>query len=560
MNAQRMPWRFYGRQTQMEELAHDLEFIPDRHNVRNGRRQFSTCKIRGRRGLGKTALVLQLQAKAPSDLPIIYLELPNPDNVPTDGDPINVEAIARRITELAEGHGSVPVRFGERVHRRLAAGRAWKDPHFKFQALLQALIKEGGVVVFDEFHLAKKLGLVTDIREVIRNCHDVGRKLDHPGKLVLMGSHQQELQSLFASDAPLYGTTNAYLHLHPWSLRTTMRVAAEHDILPNPGKFLTLWTAYGGSPRNWQRYCTDERYAPLHAINDEDEWRRGFLAAERNFLTEWKERFDARTTIELREPERRILLWVGHHHPRGIKLKDIPVGDYADKLAAVQMLETDLDLMSSHGPLLVRDHSRWKISDQYTLFQLHVFPELMAQADDQKIEGLRGRPELARLLSLEGVGLETLATTFMGEQDGVTWHQSNVWHPRIAREGDIDVMAANVNTEPWTVWLGEAKRNENDLYPGMIKAFQDRFLTTLGNSDEAKKIRTAKLQRQLFATTFPRGSRERLRSAGFEAVDLHAMARSFGIEPWRKPVAANVPAEPEEENKPTEPPRPRMGM
>ena len=537
MTTQRPPWRFYGRKGPMDYLANLLEFIPDRHNARNGRRQFSTYKIRGRRGLGKTALVQQMSKLAPADLPVIYYELPNPDSVPPSGEPISVEAIRQQVCNLVDHHGSGTGRLGEKVRRVLSEDFEWTENHFKFQALLRALIKVGAVVVLDEFHLAKDLGLVTDVKQVINDCHSSGRKLYNPGKLVLMGSHQQNLEALFTSAAPLYGRTNAYLHLHPWSLETTMTMAAEQGILSSPGKFLTLWTSYGGIPRNWERYCTDELYLPLHAIDDEDDWRRAFLSTERTFLTEPKERFDARTFIELERSVRDILLWIGRNHPRGVQLNDIPFSDFASKLTAVQMLETELDLMSVHSPVGQRDHSRWKISAQYTLFQIHVFPELMTRPEGKRVTGFEDEPELPRLLSLEGSGLENLAATYMAEQEGVTWSQSNVWNSQMAKDGDIDVMAINRGAEPWTVWLGEAKRSENQLRPGKIKSFQDRFLTTLEAGSGVKKVQNSKLHRLLFATTFTKDARARMKTAGFETLDIHSMARNYGIEPNPGPVA-----------------------
>ena len=50
---ERPSWRFYGRKKEMDSLAYDLEFQPDPHDRRGGRRQFSTFRVRGRRGTGQ---------------------------------------------------------------------------------------------------------------------------------------------------------------------------------------------------------------------------------------------------------------------------------------------------------------------------------------------------------------------------------------------------------------------------------------------------------------------------------------------------------------------------
>ncbi|MDE2738791.1 MAG: hypothetical protein OXH47_04620 [Paracoccaceae bacterium] len=534
---ERSPWRFYGREMEIEMLERDLEFLPDPHGKRNGRRQFSVLKIRGRRGLGKTRLIQEIIPRVPHGLPFVLYELPNPKRESTSIGAINQELL------LKAGE----VGLGEEMQGILQPVTQYTTDTYRFMDILQAYMKLGAVVVLDEFHLVKNLGLVSYAKQAIDQ--GIFGKDSHPGKIVLMGSHQQKLQDLFTASAPLYGKVNAHVHLHPWPLSTIMEMASEQGILKEPGKFLTLWTAYGGIPRNWERYCTDDRFAHLHSISDEKEWRMAFLMAEKTFLTEPMERFDARTFIELTSEVRDVLLWFGREHPRGAKLDLIPseLGSRAFKLEACEMLHTDLDLMDRYGPLLIRDNVRWKITDQYTLFQINIFRELMTPSDDRMALEFDKTPELARMMTIEGVGMESLATAFMAEQEGINWKQSTVWHTHVAGEGDIDVLAANTMVDPWKVWLGEAKRNEDQFNTDKIKNFQDRFLAKLGDGSQARKVQVADLGRVLFAPVFNSNKRDIFRKKGFEAIDIHDMARTYGIDPH--PIA-NPDPEPDIEEIP----------
>lgn len=540
MNEQKS-WRFYGRQSEIDMLEKDLEFQPDPHGRRGGMRQFSTLKVRGRRGLGKTRLLQEMHSRAPDDLPFIFYELPNPSK-----GSASIEGINQELLLMA-----MDVGLGKDMQAILPAISEYTTDTFRFMDIMKAYMKLGAVVVFDEFHLARELGLVSYAKQVIDQ--GIFERRSHPGKILLMGSHQQKLQELFTASAPLYGRPNAYVHLRPWPLSTIMEMASEQGILAESGKFLTLWTAYGGVPRNWERYCTDGRFAHLHSIPNEQTWRDAFLEAERSFLAEPMERFDARTFIELEASVREILLWFGRTKPRGAQLSRLPteLGDLAAKLEACELLRIDLDLMDRYGPLLKTDHARWKITDQYTLFQVCVFRELMSGRGGHVRGRMAGNPERERLHSLEGHGMETLAEAFLAEQEGVNWHQTNVWHPAVADEGDIDVMAADTNSKPVRVWLGEAKRDTGQFNPNRIRAFQDRFLSVLGDDREARDIREGDLQRVLFAPTFSRKEHQHFASHGFQTMGIHDMARTYGIDP--DPVHHSVPKHDREESLKPEP-------
>jgi len=207
----------------------------------------------------------------------------------------------------------------------------------------------------------------------------VGR-LFAPGKIVIMGSHQQKIDDQFKSNAALYQRDDNHVRLQHWTLPITMAMAAEQGILADPGKFLTLWTAYGGMSRNWERYCIGPRYTHLHGINDEISWRKAFLAVEHEVLKGPMERFDDRAFIELDEQHRDLLLWIGRGPVKGQYLHEAPkqLRTGAEKQKSVHVLSRWHELLKTKAPVMTRNFPRWVMADNNTRMQINVFRELVS--------------------------------------------------------------------------------------------------------------------------------------------------------------------------------------
>ena len=188
-----------------------------------------------------------------------------------------------------------------------------------------------------------------------------------------------------------------------------MDMATDQGLLARPSKFLTLWTAYGGMPSHWQRYCTSDDYSHLHIIENMNEWRQAFLDIERDNLVSVKgERFDDRAFIELQDIHRRILLWVAEHHfVKGARVGDIAraprfqnaedqkeLGDAHAIREKMLFFCERLNLMELKKSLDGRDVDRWQITDNNTLFQLHVFKEILASPKSNTAE------DVAKLTSM----------------------------------------------------------------------------------------------------------------------------------------------------------------
>ena len=261
-------WRFYGRRDKIEILSKFLEFQPDPNQRRGGKRQFSVLKVHGRRGTGKTRLLTILQGEAPSGLPFIIHELPNPVSTGKRVGDITSDLLQK--AEMAGLRG---------ISSQFCPRSSCPNDYWWFrEEVMPALLKQGAVIVFDEFHHAEELGMVSDVKQVIDQAR--GKKGNWrrawPGKIVMMGSHQQKFDAMWESTAPLFQRNDGYIRLHQWKLSTVMEMAAEQGILESPGRFLALWTAFGGMPRNWERYCIGQRYAHLHDIEDQKAWRKAF--------------------------------------------------------------------------------------------------------------------------------------------------------------------------------------------------------------------------------------------------------------------------------------------
>lgn len=192
-------WGFYGRR---EELGRLLEIL-------RGRRWFFGA-IRGRRRIGKTALVQQaltaLEQDERSERNVLFFQLP-------DSDPADVAAVFRRAVRDAELQDSVRDLDDLRDLPGVAAG-------------VGSLCAAGVVVAIDEFPLCHRgplAGLPSLLQaQVDRLQENDGRLQENGGRqgsrggLIVLGSVQTEMEALFEDRrAPLFGRTTFSLALGP---------------------------------------------------------------------------------------------------------------------------------------------------------------------------------------------------------------------------------------------------------------------------------------------------------------------------------------------------------
>ena len=197
-------WRFYGREAELGALLRRLR-----------RRQWSFGAIRGRRRIGKTALVQQATSNSGNGTPIqrrrrYTFQLP-------EGGPAYAVRRFRSAVQLAG--------LGTHLHRLP-----------EFSDLLGMASAIGGIVSQRRGCCSGRVparclsGPLLPLPSLLQEEVDRLRGDDQAtGSLILLGSVQSEMEALLQDrNAPLYGRTNFDLDLEPWTLKTIFEVCEEH--------------------------------------------------------------------------------------------------------------------------------------------------------------------------------------------------------------------------------------------------------------------------------------------------------------------------------------------
>jgi len=257
-------WGFYGREAELARLREDLQFdLP-----RNGR-WFEAYLVQGRRGVGKSELVKRAGLLAGKDTPFVTVMIGEDDDAAKC-----LETLQVRVDEA--GHGELLVDMPE--------SHPLKSADWRFADIVAHLIGKGAVVVIDEIQRGLKNGIVGKTATMLDDILGVGGT-EPSGKLVLMGSHQQEILRLVGPKGPFFQRLSPTAAPRPWKARTVLEMASEHGLLACPGRLLTLWTAYGGVPRYWRRFVRNrKRLGDFREMSDEDAWRRRFISDEAALL------------------------------------------------------------------------------------------------------------------------------------------------------------------------------------------------------------------------------------------------------------------------------------
>ena len=534
-------WRFYGRVRELSRLEGALQL--QEHNSRG----FCAVRISGRRGVGKTELLAEAGRRGTRNAPVLICELPS----------------GRDGTQAVVDLGAAIERGGLRHLLADLPQVGWdRDPGWRFLHIVDHLVCKGAVVGLSEFQNAERSSLVTPVKRLIDEYQSIGGRKP-TGKLVLMGSHQQQMLRLFRSDQPLYGRADISVKLHQWPPATVLEMAAEQGILAHPSRFLTLWTAYGGVPKHWRRFAGDLTHDEADGVSarrlgawpDGRSWRMAFLGAQHELLrSDPEERFDNQAFIELAEPHREVLQWLGQRRPKGAAVQDFPqelrqrAGPTLQE--SLNTLERHLELVEPDGEFLEKGN-RWRVSENSTLFQicaLHMPPPgasgPLGTSDSERI--------MSRMETLEGQALERFAACWLAGLPDVSWTGFGIWRRGLP---DIDVMAVQGEGRDRTLVLGGCKRNA-DAHDTALLARQFRqFLESTGNSEQAKQLRELPQRRMLVSPEFTAVQRKRFATSGFECVDIPDMARSLGIDPSPKrspePKRAIRPSPPDTDDGPS---------
>ena len=492
-----MRWGFYGREDELGCLLNRFR-----------RQRWFFGAIRGRRRIGKTALVQQALATHVEDDPggrrCLMVQLP--DSTPADF------AQVFRSTAIQSGlGGSVPDLNEARTLPATAAA-------------IGSLCAKGVIVALDEFQVCLR-GPLRALPSLLQNQVDRLEDTETQGGLIVLGSVQSEMNSLLQdSRTPLFGRTTFNLNLGPWELRTVFQVSDLHRA-DDPNRFLTLWTLFGGVPKYWRHFAEVE---DVDLIPNWSDWAAEVCAAL--FLrtgAPMQQEGEMLLQHELRRTSLAILRVVArrarcsHADLRRALPEVTSPGPY------LKTLTGDLQLIRKDLPLMAGDRARrarYSVSDPFLrAWTAALHPACMAARTRPSVEV--ARVLIPRLSTLEGRAFEELVhmaseeTSRAGVSDfPLTDRVGGYWkRPRRGGEIEIDLIARNDETRQ--VRFGSCKRNPREHDDDSLASFRrhvKRFLRT----DEGRRFSDWDQEWALYSPRFAPRQRERLETGGWICRDL----------------------------------------
>ena len=539
-------WRFYGRQRETDRLVRYI-----------GNKGFAAYIVHGKRGVGKTHLLKEVGRRRKTDAPMLFYETPEDlSRYDSDGYAL-LEAVRNAdAMHLLDGYDiSAPVKG------------------YLFRDMLHHLVQRGAIVVLDEFHNARKTLTEGNLKWVI-DQHKLDKNVDERGKIIVMGSHQQKISMMLRGDQPLSGRFYPGANLKSWSIRTVAEMAEEHGFLQDPGKFLTLWTAYGGMPGNWERFATHDVFRNLRDFsawpNDGNDWHMAFIETEKNWLRENPEdRYDWKAYVSLSRENRDILLWMARNAPRGCRENRFPqhirMRKNPDFRTSVEQMSGRLELIAENREFAKENAKKLlQIKDPYIQFQIMALQnsainmEMPVHPDSQSRQSFHEprKPEdhaikeLAAMQVLEGHALERLAAETWECCEDVHYSKSRIWRQSDARNRPLREDPAEIDLYV-QVYLGtgrrpvfgSCKRSAGKLSGPQLDADIKRFLSMMPEGKTADYMKTAR--HVLIAPSFTPDQRRRMERDGRECMDIQDMFREAferkGSEPEHEPEDREPP-------------------
>ena len=519
-------WGFYGRDKEKGRIGETFR-SPG----------FELLTIRGRRGVGKTELVNQVVDGFPDDIQVFWY---------TFAKNITLSDLRDEMYETAEASG-LPAPRG-------ADGRA---PLRGISVLLKDLLERGVIVVLDEaqFLMSHELEDVTwkikTLAEDLRR--DFKRGASGQGTLVLMGSAQQQMEAMFAGNrAALSTSKHRIMALEPWPVSTLLAVADEHGWLERPGRFLTLWTAFGGVPRYWEEFSATSA-ADFSAWEDDGDWR---LAFAHGLVEDIAPGWNSHMTAMMREftPVNRHLLHylasananrTGFGDIRAaLDVKQEDVGVLHERL---QAMWKEMHIIERVRPIPVdpekepaRADTRWRFSDNQMQLWIRVLQPLTTRRDENV-----GIDEAVRLMIPQ---METLEGNIFERLVRLGWTEHLAMSGRTRARIDrgywnmdgIEIDLLGYDEDERRLVLGSCKRSAKNHSPDKnLEGHIEDFLKT----DAAETFRDWRQEKLLFSPEFRPDDRERLEPRGYRCVDIQDLAEMLGALSLHEPETVSRPYE-----------------
>ena len=521
------PWKFHGRTEQLEELQ-SLIFT----------KRFQAIAVLGCRGVGRTSLLkktAEVTEAKPGGPPVIFIEIPVIGT--NDRDELLRDMVNEFLANAAK-KGLPPMQ---------PIYAAWSNesanPIILFRETLRHLINHGAIVMLDEFQNVSALGLVSVVKIVIDEFQSfLWAENPPPGQLLITGSHQQNILAMLRSDAPLYQRFDDVITLPPLSVRSLLEMADDHGWLKYPKRYLTLWTAFGGIPRNWKRFASPENaLGNFREWTNDDAWRTAFLRQEfSRVIGDNEERFDSKAFVELADLPRELLVWMANHRPNGeeeTKIRQSILGtprrptDIDEWKAnantkrewewALNVLCHHLDMIEPYRSYGERSKPRsWRIHDNTTLFQLAVLG-LSRTGREYEVTSekhLDLPSALEKLEQIEGYALKRFVAGWFDGFENVIRCTHGAYGGNLRDMDFLATLGSDGISE--TVVFGGCKHSSHKHRLGQTRKDIEAFKKVAAESSELPSNE----RRFLFSPEFTSEQREKLKTGGFETADFRYMA------------------------------------
>ena len=479
--ANNIPWSFYGRRSELEQLQRILE-----------RRRWFFLQISGRRRIGKTALI-QEALRAAGVAKTLYIQIP-------DSDPSGVVAACNGYLET----------FG--LDARVSSLG-------ELAQLIGRLASDGYVVALDEFQYFHRKQ-ISDFCSLLQAVIDglAARADQISGGLIVLGSLHAEMTALLEDrDAPLYNRTTDTLELGHLDIRSILEMLRIHAD-DNPARLLFLWNLFEGVPKFYR-----------------DAYEQGVLNADRKSLlrslffsssSPLRHEADNWFLRELRGRYDMVLQYLAKHP--GCNNADIEaamanvsgpgearqVGGYLKILTErYRMIERRLPIFA---PAKARS-GRYYIRDNFLRAWLSALQRPVSAVAFRPEEGLINQAD-ERLIDVEGFALEDLAGQLYAERSrlGIGDFPLSERIRGYWDRADVEIDLVAVNEDDQRIRFGTCKRNAEKLANSVepLKRSAERFLVA------HPRFQNWKAEYVAIAPIIGRTVRDELKAQGVPAEDL----------------------------------------
>jgi AAA+ ATPase superfamily predicted ATPase len=233
-----MRWGFYGRRTELDQLADVF-----------GRERWFFARITGRRRIGKTTLVREALDRFKRTERVFYVQIP-------DSAPAGVVAEVRSALDTLD----IPTEhYGTRPTSLLDVAD-----------LVERLARQGYFVALDEFQYFNRKHLAEFTSHLRARVDRLSADADRvPGGLIVLGSLHAEIVALLDDrSAPLYNRTTHTIEVEHLDIESLLALLDAHAAR-DPARLLFLWNLFEGVPKFYR-----------------DAYEQGVLAADRKALLE----------------------------------------------------------------------------------------------------------------------------------------------------------------------------------------------------------------------------------------------------------------------------------